>query len=143
MRKDLEAILDSLPAQPPRSRLDPYADLIEEMRRRNWTYRAIAEVLAEKCDLKVAPSNIHHFVRQRELRMASKPETVRKVDAGDRQSAASASRSRSVDKTGGSIKEQDDEVRARIDALKRRQEPRNPARKAFEFNPAEPLRLKK
>jgi hypothetical protein len=37
MRKDLEAILDSLPAQPPRSRFDPYADLIEEMRRRNWT----------------------------------------------------------------------------------------------------------
>src|SRR5262249_4316155 len=95
------------------------------------------------CNLKVAPSNIHHFVRQRELRMASKPETVRKVDAGDRQSAASASRSRSVDRTSGSIKEQDDEVRARIDALKRRQESKSPTRKAFEFNPAEPLRLKK
>ena len=136
MRKDLEAILDSLPAQPPRSRLDPYADLIEEMRRRNWTYRAIAEVLAEKCDLKVAPSNIHHFVRQRELRMASKPETVRKVDAGERKSAPSSNGDRTD-------KEHDDEVRARIDALKRRQESKSPARKAFEFNPAEPLRLKK
>ena len=71
MRKDHEAILDSLPAQPPRSRLDPYADLIEEMRRRNWTYRGIAQVLAEKCNLKVAPSNIHHFVRQHELRTRS------------------------------------------------------------------------
>ena len=141
MRKDLEAILDSLPAQPPRSRLDPYADLIEEMRRRNWTYRAIAEVLAEKCNLKVAPSNIHHFVRQRELRMASKPETVPRVD-GERQSAPTSSGSR----TGGSsvpITEQHDEVRARIDALKRRRESGSPARKAFEFNPAEPLRLKK
>ena len=139
MQKNLEAILDSLPAQPPRSRLDPYADLIEEMRRRNWTYRAIAQVLAEKCNLKVAPSNIHHFVRQRGLRVASKPDAVRRVD-GERQSASSGSRTGG---RSGPIKEQDDEVRARIDALKRRQESGSPARKAFEFNPTEPLRLKK
>ena len=141
MRNDLEAILDSLPAQPPRSRLDPYADLIEEMRRRNWTYRAIAEVLAEKCNLKVAPSNIHHFVRQRGLRMASKPDAARRVD-GERPSALTSSGSRTGGRSGP-IKQQDDEVRARIDALKRRQETGGPARKAFEFNPAEPLRLKK
>ena len=141
MQKNLEAILDSLPAQPPRSRLDPYADLIEEMRRRNWTYRAIAQVLAEKCNLKVAPSNIHHFVRQRGLRIGSKPEAVRRTD-GERQSAPTSSGSRTGGRSGP-IKEQDDEVRARIDALKRRQESGSPARKAFEFNPTEPLRLKK
>src|SRR5579863_7518221 len=63
MKKELEAILDSLPSQPPRSRLDPYAELIDELRRRNWTYRGIAQVLAEKCNLKISPSNIHHFMK--------------------------------------------------------------------------------
>ena len=142
MRKDLEAVLDSLPEQPPRSRLDPYVELIEEMRRRNWTYRAIAQVLAEKCNLKAAPSNIHHFVQQRGLRTGSRAESVPRADAGDQRSVLRSSKSRSDRKTGA-IEEQSNEVRKRIEALKHRPESPNPIEKAFEFDPAEPLRLKK
>lgn len=141
MRKDLEAVLDSLPEQPTRSRLDPYVELIEEMRRRNWTYRAIAQVLAEKCNLKVAPSNIHHFVRQRGLEIDGHAEKPRKEDADQR----SAQRSRQSQAKGKAVSPEDenDEVRRRIDALKHRSESPDPVRKTFEFDPAQPLRLKK
>ena len=63
MKKRLKEILNSLPPQPPRSRLEPYSELIEAMRARNWTYRGIARVLAEKCGVQVSPSNLHHFVK--------------------------------------------------------------------------------
>src|ERR1700693_197203 len=63
MKKELKDILDGLPTKPPRSRLTPYVELIDEMRERGWTYRAITRVLAEKCGVQTSPSNLHHFVR--------------------------------------------------------------------------------
>jgi IS30 family transposase len=68
MDKQLEDILNSLPPRAPRSRLEPYADLIDEMRRRSWTFRDIARVLGEKCNVEVSPSNVHHFVKLRTLK---------------------------------------------------------------------------
>ena len=59
-------ILDSLPEKPPRSRLEPYRDLIEELRRRGRTFREIAHILREKCHVETAASTIHDFVRVRE-----------------------------------------------------------------------------
>jgi IS30 family transposase len=56
-------ILDALPEKPPRSRLEPYSELIDELRQRRRTYREIVSVLAEKCDLRVSISTIHDFVR--------------------------------------------------------------------------------
>src|SRR4051794_2152762 len=61
----LKAILDTLPLKQPRSRLEPYAALIAELRGRDWSYRSIAKVLEEKCGLKTAPSTIYDFVRTR------------------------------------------------------------------------------
>jgi IS30 family transposase len=116
MKKELEAILDTLPQQPPRSRLDPYAELIDEMRRRDWTYRGIAQILAEKCNLSVSPSNIHYFVKQRQPQMANNQHAKN---------------------------QQAEEIRKRIHALKRRSTERDQDPKAFEFDPAKPLRLNK
>ena len=48
-----EAILNSLPAKEPRSRLEPYSDLITEMRKRGHSYREITQVLKKACGLKV------------------------------------------------------------------------------------------
>ena len=74
VKKQLKEILNSLPERPPRSRLEPYSDLIEAMRTRNWTYRGIARVLAEKCGIRVSPSNLHHFVKRQLLRNAGTQE---------------------------------------------------------------------
>jgi hypothetical protein len=46
-------IRDASPGKPPRSRLEPYRELIEELRRRGWTYRDIAHILAEKWQVQV------------------------------------------------------------------------------------------
>src|SRR5580700_10043427 len=65
MEDKLSEILDRLPPKPPRSRLDLHAALIEELRRRGRTYREIARVLAENCQVQTSPSNIYYFVRLR------------------------------------------------------------------------------
>lgn len=65
MDKALDDILKILPDKPPRSRLVPYGDLIDELLQRRWTYRSIVGVLAEKCGVKVSVSNLHHFVMRR------------------------------------------------------------------------------
>src|SRR5580698_8159812 len=65
MDDKLSEILDRLPPKPTRSRLDPHAALIEELRRLGRTYREIARVLAEDCQVLTSPSNIYYFVRLR------------------------------------------------------------------------------
>src|ERR1017187_5089462 len=54
-------LLDSLPEKPPRSRLEPYSELIVELRRRGRTYREMARILAEKC-------KVHDGARRKKAR---------------------------------------------------------------------------
>ena len=65
--KRLEDILRSLPSTPRPSRLLPYAELINELRARGWSYRQIAVLLAEKCDLQVSYRSVHHFVQIQDI----------------------------------------------------------------------------
>ena len=65
MDTDLKKILAELPIKPPRSRLEPYREFIEELRSRGRTYRDIADILAEKCSVQVTGSGVHDFVRTR------------------------------------------------------------------------------
>ena len=60
-----EAILNSLPAKEPRSRLEPYSELITEMRKRGHSYREITQVLKKACGLKVGTSTVNDFVLAR------------------------------------------------------------------------------
>ena len=62
MDDNFKAILDSLPKKRQRSKLEPYTELINQLRRRGHTYREITCILAEKCDLVVASSTIVRFV---------------------------------------------------------------------------------
>jgi len=61
-------ILNGVTAKPGRSRLEPYGELIDELRRRGLTYRDIAAILAEKCQFQVSKSAINDFVRARSRR---------------------------------------------------------------------------
>jgi hypothetical protein len=67
MEKRFQAILDGLPPKPPRSRLEPYQELIREMRNRGRSYREIVQVLEEHCRVSAAPSTVHSFVQARSL----------------------------------------------------------------------------
>lgn len=57
-----KTILNNLPATPPRSRLEPYQELILEMRKRGRSYREITHVLKQSCGLTVGTSTVNDFV---------------------------------------------------------------------------------
>jgi hypothetical protein len=132
-------ILDTLPEKPPRSRLEPYGELIGQLLRRGRTYRDIAGILEERCQLRVSVSTVHDFVRVRSR-------TMRKP--AQRQAATSTSAS-PHDVTAGTptmnVSEGGtlpmDEVQRRIAVLKVRQAPPKVTVKRFQYDPNEPLHV--
>ena len=133
----LKDILDALPAKLPRSRLEPYREFIEELRRRGRTYRDIAGILAEKCQVQVSASGVHDFVRirsRREQRSSRRDPkgTTKSMTAPAIQRTATVAPAAPVD-----------DVSRKIAALKARKSMIEPTPDAFQFDPSEPLRLKK
>ena len=63
MDEKFREIIESLPVKRSRSRPEPYRQLIAELRRLRRTYREIAQVLGEKCQLQVSAAAVHNFVR--------------------------------------------------------------------------------
>jgi hypothetical protein len=135
-----QGILDSLPEKPPRSRLEPYRDLIEELRRRGRTFREIARILGEKCHVETAASTIHDFVRVHARRERQPPrrhhkDTTKRTPLVPNQGMETGIPAVKADADA-------DEVRRRIAALKARKSAIDPTPKGFHFDPSEPLRLK-
>jgi hypothetical protein len=128
-------ILDGLPDKPPRSRLEPYRELIRELRRRSRTYRDIAHILAEKCQIQVTASGVHDFVR-RKLRANRKP--AMRITSSRTEKMPASGRSNAAPKLFSG-----DEVERKIAALKARKPGVKPPAEKFQFDPSEPLRLKK
>ena len=67
MDAKFQAILDSLPPKAPRSKLEPFTELIAELRKRERSYRQIADLLKERCGLSVGVHTLYSFVRTRGL----------------------------------------------------------------------------
>jgi IS30 family transposase len=139
MDDKVNEILDRLPPKRPRSRLDPHAALIEEMRRRGRTYREIAKVLADNCLAESSPSNIYYFVklraREAKQQMARQARQTQAEPVGSSKSSERASvRNPAMPKNLPS------EVAQRIAAVKNRKLP-EPSPVGFTFDPDEPLRL--
>lgn len=133
----IREIIESLPEKRSRSRLEPYRQLIAELRRHRRTYREIAHVLGEKCDVQVSAAAVHNFVRLHLQRKGSRRDRV-----APRPSPFSALRER----RGGATEARadtgnNDEIRRRIQELKRRPVHVEPPQKVFHYNPDEPLHL--
>lgn len=60
----IQALLQGLPDRASRSGLEPYRELLLEMRRRNFSYRQIAKLLIERCGFAISHSTIHDFIRK-------------------------------------------------------------------------------
>src|SRR5258708_40061179 len=65
MRGNFQDLLKNAPEKPPRSKLEPYREVIRELRLKRWSYREIAALFEEKLKLAVAPSTLHNFVKVR------------------------------------------------------------------------------
>ena len=136
MDANLKKLLDELPDKPPRSRLEPYREFIEELRSRGRTYRDIAEILAEKCAVQVTGSGVHDFVRSRlrakVMQEDSSPTKKNRLLASNPVAQVTAAAVASSE-----------EVQRKIAALKARNSTAEPHANKFEYNADEPLRLKK
>ncbi len=115
MDEKFQIILSNLPEKPPRSRLEPYRELIYELRQRGWTYREIAQILNERCHIPTSRSAVNDFVRVRARRKSSRQPSARPQKTARDLSAAS-----SVDPASPATQTPDGEVRRRIEELKRR-----------------------
>jgi len=134
-------ILGGSPDKPPRSRLEPYCELIGELRRRGGTYRDIAHILAEKCPIQVTASGVHDFVRKRKgSGDKRKPPGPMASTRTEQRPAAAMTR---VTTTPKSARLPGDDVQGKIAALKARRPGVKPLPEKFQFDPSEPLRLKK
>lgn len=126
-----QAILDSLPPKPARSKLDPYAELIHELRKRGRSYREIAGILKDRCGVSAGTHTIYNFVRVR----AAAPDKRKPVKAAAPERLTSA-----ANPTASETGQQGDEVRKRIQALKERPvTARAGAEKVFHYDENVPL----
>jgi hypothetical protein len=65
MDETLRKLLDDIPERPPRSKLEPHAEVIRELRKKRRTYQEIAAFFKEHLQVPVAPSTLHAFVKTR------------------------------------------------------------------------------
>ena len=140
MDNNFKVILDSLPPPEPRSCLDPFRKLIEELHRRGRTYREISTILTERCEVSVSASTVYRFLhrRSRIKSQSHKRELspVPKMKKGYRQ-AVTEEKVSVVSETETIT----DEIQRRISALKHRQTPDQTKSKLFHYDPDEPLHL--
>jgi hypothetical protein len=136
----LKDILDTLPTKSPRSRLEPYREFIQELRRRGRAYRDIASILSEKCQVQVSASGVHDFVR---TRYRSEQKSRRRAKATIISAAAPVLPQIETAATAAKVDAPVEAVRRKIAALKARKSVVEPTPEGFRFDPSEPLRLKK
>ena len=140
MEDRFQEILDDLPAATSRSRLEPYKELIREMRQRNYSFRKISQVLAEKCALRISHSIVHDFVH-RHLHDSRSAQRHGKGREPVTQSACMTTKPARADRA--SVEPPRDEgIVERIAAIKRRVQTQRADSPAFQFDTSEPLRLK-
>jgi hypothetical protein len=143
MDAKFEAIVNSLPAKEPRSRLEPYGELITEMRKRGRTYREIANVLKKTCGLKVGASTVNDFVLARSKSKAKRSPLPSRTIASKKNTEELTSTYKNTEareSTGRPQKALEGSTRTTKELKDR--PPKTDAKKLlFEYNPDEPLRL--
>ena len=133
---DFAKILESLPQKPARSCLERYGALIDELLKRGWTYRAIARILADKCDVHVSFSTIHHFMRRRRK---MKQNSAKGKRPGPHTQATAGTEEKGISATESKLSL--DSVYQKIAALKQRPVTAPNAANPFQYDPEEPLQL--
>ena len=136
-KETFEAILDSFPPKPSRSRLEPYAELILELHRRGRTYREIVRILSERCELQTSRSTVNDFVRSRSRRKRSLEKSGVPESKSRTQSSASLPKTDLPPETGLAI----DDIQKRIADLKRRPASTDMHSQLFQYDPDKPLSL--
>jgi len=122
----LRELVAAVPAAPLRSKLEPYYDVIRELRRKRCTYQQVATFFTERLGIRVSPSTVHAFVAVRAKRGRKSPYELPMIEAPDRAESPPA---------------QPSEVPDPISVLKARRPAPPQQAPRFEFSDEEPLQL--
>lgn len=137
MNEKLQSILNQMPAGPPRSKLEPYRDLIRNLRQKRKTYREIAAFLHQHCNVGVHYSTIYDFVHaphhnpEQDQIQAETPLPLQPV--------LPAENIMTIGGVPGYTPTQD--LHARIAAIKSRKSTTQAPKPVFHYEEGEPLRL--
>ena len=71
---ELQQVLDNLPADEPRSKLEPFRAFILRWRREGRSYRSICRILNEECGVEIAKTSLNEFVKRRSRPRKLRPE---------------------------------------------------------------------
>ena len=126
-------ILSKVTTKSGRSRLEPYGELMDELRERGLTYRDISDILTAELQSQVPKSTVNDFMRKRSRRRRNAARRISRITI-----PAPIVPIATVPPTQGPS---EDEVRRRIAALKARKPAATPSDNGFYFDPTEPLRL--
>jgi hypothetical protein len=74
MNEELQQIFDSAPGDEPKSRLEPYRELVLRWRRQGRSYRRICQLLRDKCGVDITYLPLYEFVQRRSRPRKPKPE---------------------------------------------------------------------
>jgi hypothetical protein len=74
--EELLKLLENLPPDEPRSKLEPFRAVILRWRRQGRSYRRIQEILLEQCKVDVAYETLRKFVQRRQRPRTTEPEPV-------------------------------------------------------------------
>lgn len=146
MEPKFQAILNALPAAPPRSQLEPYCELILEMRKRGRSYRDIARVLAQSLGLRVGTSTINDFVLAQTKSTSNRRRTATKdLSVANKHSVVLRGTYKSRKDMQGLISNTKalEGTRRHIKEVKDRPPINSKKKPVFEYNPDEPLRLQR
>ena len=135
MEDRFQDILMSVEEKRPRSRLEPYGELIDELRRREFTYRQIARILTEKLEVRVPKSTLNDFVRARMRKRGNAPRSPLPRPAI--QPAVLPGSATSHASRGSN----EEEIRQKIVALKTSKATKTRDVNDFRFDATEPLRI--
>jgi len=140
---NFEAILNSLPSKGPRSRLEPYSELITEMRKRGRTYLEIAQVLKKSCGLKVGTSTVNDFVLARAKSKTKPSLSTSRTTATKKNMEGLRGTYKDTEAQQGIRRPQKEleGIAKTIKELKDRPLKTRARKLLFEYNPDEPLRL--
>lgn len=145
MDTKFDAILNNLPAKQPRSRLEPYSELITEMRKRGHTYREIANVLKKACGLKVGTSTVNDFVLARSKSKAKLSVSTSRTAATKKNMEGLTGTYKDTEdhKSTGRPQKAPQGIARTIKELRDRPLKTSAKKLWFEYNPDEPLRLQR
>ena len=74
MNEELQQIFDSAPGDEPKSRLEPYRELVLRWRRQGRSYRRICQLLRDKCGVDITYLPLYEFVQRRSRPRKPRPE---------------------------------------------------------------------